>query len=380
MLSSCPLQPTVFQSWGFDAEMSSVVLDSILCLRAKDSATVTIAPCEPGDSGQRWAYYKSGQVVSDEGWCLVVADTDDAAGAVTLDVCLEGGAGQRWALNAAHEDRLRGIPPLPSSDAPVLDFYMYRATSDVVPKYAFGEINTGNMDGVMWYLMNEVVTNYTAAVRCPRKFNISMIQRYRVHTKATAPLLADGMNFGVRWAYDRGQCTGRCFPGNQCTCGQDCQEHFDRYGYFVGCNKFVDEYPFPTGWTPAPGGIWYSLPLGGRCEFPTGERNCTWSYELAGSITLQELEEVSPGLGDCCTRSRSGNCTSFWEDQFSIDRTYWRINQALDLFARKYPEKPRDLPATCDFRNWTWYADDGWPRKDPWASDCLEARPAAFSP
>merc|ERR1719284_606621 len=45
------------------------------------------------------------------------------------------------------------------STAPLQEFYMYRAAAEGPgDKYPLGNINTGNIEGVMWYLMNEVVT------------------------------------------------------------------------------------------------------------------------------------------------------------------------------------------------------------------------------
>lgn len=364
------------QSWKYEGESQRVRFGSQLCLESPSTysdseASVLVTACSGQSARQHWTYYETGQVVSsDTGLCLVPVQPKSGRGSVLLRSCDRDSVDQRWHLDAPKHGKgggkSTGHPRTSHSDAPLLDLYMYRATSSVQPGYAFGEINTANMDGVIWYLMNEVVTEYTNGVRCPRKFNISMIHRYRVRAKTTAPLFSQGMNFGARWAYDQGQCTGRCFPDNQCTCNSDCQAHFDEFGYVLGCNNFVDKYPFPASDTPAPGGIWYSLPLDGRCEHPTGARDCTWSYEEAGSITLEELEQTSPGEGDCC----SGNCTSFWTEQFSVPKTTWRVNQALDVFSLKYPDQARDLQATCDFKRDAWYHDDTWERRDPWLANC----------
>uniref|UniRef100_A0A6U9HSS4 Uncharacterized protein n=1 Tax=Zooxanthella nutricula TaxID=1333877 RepID=A0A6U9HSS4_9DINO len=254
-------------------------------------------------------------------------------------------------------------PPEP----PLMTFYMYRASAvDELGKYPFGNINTGNMDGVIWYLMNEVVTMYTAGTRCPRKFNISVIHRFKIQVKSTPELFKEGMNFGPRYAYDKGRCMGRCFPNNLCTGEGDCQFHYDKYGYTLGCNNFYDKYPFPDKPTPAQHGIWYTLPLGGRCARPTGAHDCTWSYEYAGNLSLLELESVVPGQGNCC----HGHCTGFWDDQFNTWRTSQRVDQALTAFAKKYPWTPRDVgPAKCDFQWWKWYSPDRWEHRDPWAKE-----------
>jgi len=237
-------------------------------------------------------------------------------------------------------------------------------------EHPVGDINTGNLEGVVWYLQNEVVTMYgtPGTTRCPRKFNIAEIHRFKVRTRTSKELFAEGMNFGPRFAYDEGMCRGRCFAGNKCTCQPDCDYTYGKYGNVVGCNKFIDKYPYPDYDTAAPGGIWYALPLEGRCDYPTGAHDCTWSYEHAGHITLQELEaKASGGSDNCC----NGQCTGFWDNLYDLGRTQWRVQQALDVFANKYTQMPRDLFwATCDFGWWRWYSpNDPWARTDPWWRD-----------
>jgi len=261
--------------------------------------------------------------------------------------------------------------PSEQKEAPTITFYMYRAAAEgALEKYEFGDINTGNMDGVVWYLMNEVVTMYTAGVRCPRKFNISMIHRFKITMKSTPELFATGMNFGARFAYDTGKCMGRCFPKNMCTGTDDCDYHYKKYGYNPGCNNFYDHYPFPDYNTPAERGIWYTLPLAGRCDNPTGAHDCTWAYEYAGNISLWDMEkaakaEANWGDVNCC----DGHCSQFWNDQFSTWRTSWRVQQALQTFADKYPDISADIGSgTCDFQWPKWYEVDRWDRRDPWAA------------
>jgi cell wall-associated NlpC family hydrolase len=257
------------------------------------------------------------------------------------------------------------------SPAPLYEFYMYRANSaEGGTQYEFGNINTGNLDGVVWYLQNEVVTLYShGGPQCPRKFDISQINRYKVKTRATKELFETGVNFGVRWAYDFGICMGRCFPGNKCTGGTDCDFHFDKFGYTVGCNNFYDNYPFPDMNTPAKYGIWYALPLDGRCEgTPTGARNCTWSYEEAGIVNLTDVEATNPNGGNCC----DGGCTSLWDNPLDQGATDWRVQTIRSVFAEKFPDMPEDLgESPCDFYPDAWYAwgADTWAREDQWAVD-----------
>merc|ERR1719203_414667 len=94
--------------------------------------------------------------------------------------------------------------------------------------YPFENVNAGNLPGIMWYLHNEVVG------QTPRKFHISRIARYKVQTRATQPLADAGMDFGVRYAFDKGQCTGPF----------SCDRQWQKFGFFVGCNN-LPGWPFP---------------------------------------------------------------------------------------------------------------------------------------
>jgi hypothetical protein len=254
-------------------------------------------------------------------------------------------------------------PPADKADIPEggSEFYMYRATSFTgFDKNRLGDVNTGNLEGVMWYLEHEVVTMYANGVRCPRKYGITTLHRFKVRYLATPELRKEGMHMGVRFTYDNASCMGRCFGGNKCTGEDDCVEHFGKYGHVIGCNNFRDYRPFPDIDTQTPNGIWYSLPTGGRCADPDGRPDCTWSVEDAGEIALVDVEKQFPGQGNCC----NGVCSSFWDDPW---RNAWRAERAKDHFTFKYPKMPRDLgPEVCDF-NWDkWYNPDKWQRRDPW--------------
>jgi len=341
------------------------ILPHSLCMAASvpDSlgSKAHLAPCAPGEPFQRWQYYGgSGQLTAVSGLCAEASQWQPG-GAVELRACDSRSASQHWKAVRSGSGMSGAAPP--SVLAPVQELYIFRAMRPGAAKeHPLGDVNAGNMEGVMWYLMNEVVTQYTAKMACPRKFGIGEVRRYRVRVKQTQEMAAQGHHFGVRFAYDRGLCVGRCFPGNNCTCTKDCDEQYRNYGYVVGCNNFRDHYPFPDIDTQAPGGVWYSLPLAGKCAYPSGAHDCTWSEEDTGVISLAELERLAPGDNQCC----DGVCTDFWTDLVSPARTAWRVAQALDLFVRKYPGMPRDLEVTCDFNRAKWYANDVFKRGDPW--------------
>jgi hypothetical protein len=254
---------------------------------------------------------------------------------------------------------------LPSA-APLYTFYVYRAMSD--DSFPPENVNAANAAGVMWYLHNEVVV-YT-----PRKFKITRIVRFKVQYKAPQPLYKKGMSFGVRYAFDSGKCTG---PG-------DCSSDFDRYGYFVGCN-YVHQYP-TAQFTDAvyyPNATWYSFPgpcndkdykshtktcvrsnPGGACSgTPTGQGDCTYTYEPAGEIRVDEMV----GIDDYgkfmteggreyvrCRASTILHCdkgvnSHFWNWKKSPRINQWRVDKLLSLFKEKYPDSPQYDNVPCDF-------------------------------
>jgi len=250
-------------------------------------------------------------------------------------------------------------------------FYMYRVQND--QDYAPENQNMANLAGAMWYLHNEIVNN-----RLERRYGKTRIQRFKVKTKATQPLADTGLDFGVRYAFDAGNCTGP----------YDCGKQFDHYGYFVGCN-YVDQFP-TSQWAKKvhyPNATWYSLPgkcssrryyehteeceleePGGACGDPTGQGNCTYSYEEAGEISIDELE----GIADFRAFARAGgweynNGTdrgvhmTFWDDKYNDTACLRRLHRAQALFDQLYPNDTleEELPAPpCDFDFTLFYAGD----------------------
>ncbi|CAK9050233.1 unnamed protein product [Durusdinium trenchii] len=274
------------------------------------------------------------------------------------------------------KDKAKGGPFMPykptkePSDAPVFTFYVYRASSEEGSDL-LDNINVGNLAGTLWYLQNEVVF-----VR-PRKFNISKIVRYKISTKSTTPLYDLGMNFGVRFAYDSAQCDG---PWS-------CDLNYDRFGYFVGCNN-LGSFPFPTYDIHYPGAKWYALPgpcssktyqdkdakcikeqPGGRCDgTPTGQGNCTYSIEVVGSLTIDEIDGIKDyhefihtgGVEFNKTLDKGEGCT-FWNNMNVTAKNIERVEKVRALFEKKYPDQPLDedmeAPA-CDFNFTAFYGKD----------------------
>jgi len=271
-------------------------------------------------------------------------------------------------------------PTVPSlrapSQAPLQSFYIYRATSG--KEFPIENVNAANAQGVMWYLHNEVV-RYV-----PRRFGIDRIVRFKVQYRAPTPLHEKGMNFGVRYAFDSGECTG---PG-------DCQKELGQYGNFVGCN-LVYAYPTPQFEDAKYYGnpTWYSFPgdcsmkdyhhqdgmcktyhPGGACSgTPTGAGDCTYSYEPAGFVMVDDVvgindysafarkggREYVAGFGvsqSICRRYRStcdkGIHLDFWDWKHSEKYNKLRVQKMLDTFKKKYPGQEELGDAPCDFNEY----------------------------
>eukprot|EP00434_Breviolum_minutum_P012692 symbB.v1.2.011190.t1/scaffold714.1/size170141/7 len=298
------------------------------------------------------------------------------------------------------------------SNGPLLTFYMYRAVSDEV--YPPLNVNMGSLAGVLWYLHHEVV------IQAPRKFAITRIMRYKVQMKATAPLLNLNMNFGVRLAFDKGQATGPFVCGRENItqkdgttagvkpkfCGEDgafkaswlpnmkpykSDFEYSAYGYNVGCNK-LGEYPFPMDPVYYPNAVWYTLPglcpnnlyynkdkacqavqPGGYCPgmVPNGNGTCTWNYEEAGEIDLNELVGIKDynswrwSHREYDPEEDKGISFSWWDGIDNVTANAERVRQAVKLFNTRYPDLPsvEDLQnPPCDFDFGLFYKE--WYRKD----------------
>mmetsp|Transcript_96176 Transcript_96176/g.242328 ORF Transcript_96176/g.242328 Transcript_96176/m.242328 type:complete len:428 (-) Transcript_96176:397-1680(-) len=252
------------------------------------------------------------------------------------------------------------------SKAPLLEFYMYRAQGK--RNYTIMNVNTGSLGGLMWYLHNEIVScAYGESCESERRFGISRITRWKVQTRAPQPLFEAGMNFGIRYAFDNGKCSGPW----------DCNDQWAKYGFFVGCNNFSSKFPYPT--QPVfYSGVWYSLPgscpeqhweqnvgcredqPGGLCKGkPTGTGTCTYSYENAGEISLDELEGiddyaefVANGGQEYNAKLDAGVKMKFWNGINDTAANTERVRNADATFKQKYPDLPSDEelpPPPCDF-------------------------------
>lgn len=321
-----------------------------------------------------------------------------------------------WDAAAAKEGP--SFRSLNGSSAPLYTFYMYRAVSN--EDYAPVNVNAGTLAGVLWYLHHEVV------IQAPRKFEITRILRFKVTMRATQSLWDLGMSFGSRFAFDYGQATGPFVCGRDTSRGgikpKLCDGAFDakilkqirpypdafewsKYGYFVGCNN-LGEYPFPMDPVYYPGAKWYSLPgkcpskkysdksdgcevadTGGYCpgEIPNGNGTCTWNYEMAGNITVDEMVNISDynafgasGAREYDPYTDKGTRFDWWDGLKDSAKNQARVDSALRVFAEKYPDLTQAKDMTeppCDFNFGTFYKE--WYLKDPTTGPCDTPKPGS---
>merc|ERR1712150_162043 len=204
--------------------------------------------------------------------------------------------------------------------------------------------------------------------------------------KATQPLLSRGMNFSMLCSYDAGECTGP-FRSIYSPDGE-----FNQFGYSVGCGRIGD---WPHGdWASGktyPDAIWYSLPgpcptksykdsteeckleqPGGHCKYgrlPNGAGDCTYSYEEAGEIDIDELVGIPPkwsSRAEFCRQCEKegdaqgpGGCgLDFWGSNISDSASnHKQVEAALRMFEKKYPDSPKDetMPAQCDWARFSYF-------------------------
>merc|ERR1719326_1579209 len=105
---------------------------------------------------------------------------------------------------------------------------------------------------------------------------------------------------------------------------------------------------------------------GGRCPpgvQPTGAGDCTYQYEEAGEIDIDELVGITPkwkNRADFCRRCRTegsawkpGGCgLNFWgRNVYDKAANQKQVAAALHLFEKQYPNSTKDheIPAKCDF-------------------------------
>jgi hypothetical protein len=136
--------------------------------------------------------------------------------------------------------------------------------------------NAASLGGVLGYIAAEVIPEDMRGSedrdKCQRKWGIDAIMVFNV----TVKLPIAGKFMGKFSAYDRGQCTASSDPGGPC-------DFAGMGGFFPGIQSYND---------PRNGfiGHWYSFPGCGFCaQQPTGEPDCTYTYEVLGHKMIDDL-------------------------------------------------------------------------------------------
>lgn len=252
-------------------------------------------------------------------------------------------------------------------------FYMYRVQND--EDYSPENQNMANVGGALWYLHHEIVYHHWNRGGTYASTPKTRIERFEVRTRATPKLYKRGMNFGVVNTYDLGKCSGpfKC-------------ENVEEYGPVVGCEQWRPNYThnntFPHGqWVGVnhyPNAIWYSLPgpcsshkfwhqvghctkrePSGSCPpgvTPTGEKDCTYSYEKVGELRISEIEGIKNfndlvvnGGREYDRKTDHGTHMHFWDGSGDKKACQERIDRVLRLFQDKYPEQRSLEDPICDF-------------------------------
>jgi hypothetical protein len=266
--------------------------------------------------------------------------------------------------------------PLPDEDYadenPPMEFYVYRAQSD--QNYPMRNANLGDLEGVMWYLHNEIVGFPDPDYKI-RHFNISRIIRFKASIQNPPEWFRERRTkFGPYQAYNAGKCSN-----NQGEC-----DSYYRYGGVVGCQETAQEvaaYLLPDGRAP----LWYSLPgpcptheygaksqecieqsPGGDCgkgNDVTGAKDCTFKLEWAGEVRLDDflpptqdgyqtdlVTFLSAGGREYDKDGDQGVGANFWDGIHDPDACSARVDAVLDKFEAMYPRRPASIgePPECD--------------------------------
>jgi hypothetical protein len=314
-------------------------------------------------------------------------------------------------------DPAKASPAPPAGDVPAGDvptgplkqtFYMYRAQSQA--SYPLENTNAADLAGVMWYIHNEVVT------ATPRKYKIDRVKRYKVTVRNTWEFWnTHKRQFGPFVAFDAARCSTPI-----------CKKLYNQYGFIVGCQAQGTEVAgylgkTQTNWNCKKGEdkckapLWYSLPgpcpglgisngeidankvgldvnaaktpdckarmPGGHCAggaVANGNPDCTYSYEEAGQIFLNELvgitdydnwwngsyvkcqddvaQHVLPADHECIQNKEydlhldKGIGTTFWDGKHDAVKCQERMDKVRQLFFQKNPSFPLSLEEPpCEF-------------------------------
>mmetsp|Transcript_41930 Transcript_41930/g.65412 ORF Transcript_41930/g.65412 Transcript_41930/m.65412 type:complete len:594 (+) Transcript_41930:112-1893(+) len=223
-----------------------------------------------------------------------------------------------------------------AGDSQLMHFYMYVLSGDDddrIPNTNDTDIGSVaySLQGVMWHLHNNIVTK-----SCPRNKGIRKIQRMKAAVYNTdRPFDTWLGQFGQFANYVNGRCER-----------PDCTSIYAQYGFNVGCSIWES---FMGGTSYGNTTHRYSLPgdpklIGkvGHCASPDSSPHCTWNWEPAGEVKLEELANISDYHAFCTlqgveydpTLDRGKGC-SFWDNRNSSVAKEKRLAKLQELFLKK---------------------------------------------
>jgi len=159
--------------------------------------------------------------------------------------------------------------------------------------------NAASLGGVLGYLHTEVVPDdmreQSDKENCLRKWDYDSIMVFNVTIKTPTAFQTTYNNMlGPFVAYD----SGRCSAGvTQC----DYENVHGAFGPGRQDQSGNTRHKYSNAW-------WYSFPQCGFCEWPTGEPDCTYTYNVVGRYNIDDL--VFPQLWDKtgCKGGTMGPC------------------------------------------------------------------------
>jgi len=246
---------------------------------------------------------------------------------------------------------------------------MYRAQSD--EDYSFSNVNAADVEGVLDYLHNEVVTS------CPRKNKITRILRKKVTFAPNLSFKRNPSRMMSRWAqfqngfmtqFSNGYTDRDAFDGSvNVGCKKEDYAGLQGYGYSLPgrCpfsldfnsiyNQYQnggDAYYNQYGSNPVVNGCFQTQQSGlCDCTQKVGTGSCSYHVEDAGEVYLNDLSGINTDYNSWCaagnveynTREDRGFGTSFWNGKNDKANAARRVEAVKRAFAQKYPHLPTNL-------------------------------------
>merc|ERR1719296_282946 len=95
---------------------------------------------------------------------------------------------------------------------------------------------------------------------------------------------------------------------------------------------------------------------------PTGEGNCTYTFEKVGEISIDELEGITDpaafiasGGQEYDRHADKGIGNHFWDRKSDVTANKWREERFLQLFKEKHPNLPELNEPKCDFDKYKFF-------------------------